>query len=357
MRYQITIIIAGLLVGCASLDDSFLGDVGPASCEELINCTERDGIAIMGGDGIEQSVLDTAIAAAGKFEDVFLTPAPPVMIVSGGRITPELNAQIIDAGFVTALPWVTETDQALLRRNSVLEQVRAQTENLPLEQRERLEAAALAQLEARTASADNDTGISPEVRDAALSHELGHLWFINSFPAPDSLPDAGRGYGGWAPDWLDEMAAVLLENEALTQRRRLAFSKLGGDDLFPFEEFFQMEHPSYATAEALREKYQNGVARGGAQAIILSGDEAQEFLAESETDAPVNFYLQTRGLADYFTETTQDPTVFSDLATHFSQGGNIETWLVTRSDLPNTVEALETAWHDWRVGFARRLNN
>jgi len=56
-----------------------------------------------------------------------------------------------------------------------------------------------------------------------FSHELGHVWFIAKY-WPDSNVDPGKlHYGGPAADWLDETAAILLENAKLTSERRKFF--------------------------------------------------------------------------------------------------------------------------------------
>lgn len=85
-------------------------------------------------------------------------------------------------------------------------------------------------------------------------------------------------YAGPAPDWLDEMAAVLLENDALTDGRveGLVTANAAADELqalWPLEEFFTMTHPAFEQARRVIEA-RRALQKGG-HAVALSCLEAQ----------------------------------------------------------------------------------
>jgi len=75
----------------------------------------------------------------------------------------------------------------------------------------------------------------------ALRHEIGHDLFIRHL-VPSSKRDQ---YGGDAPDWLDEMAAVAFEGAEVTAIRRREAARLArGATLIPMDRFLAMTIPN-----------------------------------------------------------------------------------------------------------------
>jgi hypothetical protein len=81
---------------------------------------------------------------------------------------------------------------------------------------------------------------APEIN--ILRHEIGHSLFIR-FLIPSSQ---AIQYGGDAPDWLDEMAAVSFEatkDRAIRRCELSLYARTSG--LLPFKRFLSMKHPEH----------------------------------------------------------------------------------------------------------------
>ena len=103
------------------------------------------------------------------------------------------------------LPWVSETDKADLIASSIRAQVLKQTPGMPAAQQEAIIARTLGQRAAQTP--DSAAGAP---REGILSHEIAHIWFMRFYDRAANTSGAQpRRYGSSAPDWLDELAAVV----------------------------------------------------------------------------------------------------------------------------------------------------
>lgn len=330
-----------LLLGCASGSPILAGCPNPSlPCANpkvsVIAMSDKDGTLQAAGN-----------AAASKFRDIFGKPVPPTIIVPGGTITPETAAKLKDNGFKTLLPWLSAADRARLRNASILKQIEDQTKNLPESLRTSARQQALAQLKSSADSKPKSEQL------AALSHELSHMWFIAAFKE-NGETTKGHAYGGWAPDWLDETAAVLLENFELKEKRRTHFFKLGANDQFPLTEFLTMEHPAAKTAKTLKNANSNETTQenknsnAGASLRVLTGEEAQAFIKASGGERTVNFYSQVLVFSDYLIERGGGIFIFSDLASSLADGMSFKEWLANNSSgLPNTISGLEEDWKFW----------
>ncbi|HEX8308619.1 MAG TPA: hypothetical protein VF645_09405 [Allosphingosinicella sp.] len=86
--------------------------------------------------------------------------------------------------------------------------------------------------------------LKPVPSSDTLRHEIGHDLFIR-YLVPSSREDQ---YGGDAPDWLDEMAAIAFEGAALTASRRRHAARYAREaTLVPLGQFLTMTHPEYAS--------------------------------------------------------------------------------------------------------------
>ncbi|MFK8053006.1 MAG: hypothetical protein AB8F65_08515 [Woeseiaceae bacterium] len=314
------------------------------SCDTLGPCVIENGIAVLGDDDAARVLLSIAQESAMQFQRYMGVPVPPVAIVPGGSISPTLNTKLADAGFQTTLPWISNADKQKLRASSIEKQVRAQTAGLPEAQRQAILAQALGQ-----ASSSNETsGAEMTAQErGAFAHELGHLWFKSAFSSINEQPrPAGHGYGGWAPDWLDEIVAILMENDELRSGRRNKFANARKETLYPLPDFLSMDHPALASATELAKSF--GKSNGtSSRAIVLTGDEAEAFLATSKTGDPTMFYTQAQGFIDYLSARTGDSTIFADIARHLGAGGDFKGWLAKHKDMPDSVDALTQDWERW----------
>lgn len=304
-------------------------------------------MAVLAEPEIAQPILLSAQKGREAFQRYFDVEAAPIAIVPGGEITSDLQRDLKFAGYDSSLPWVSAADKAKLMRSSIRRQVMKQTKSMSAEQQEAIMKMALA----KANSSPPSVGDMSATEKGALTHELGHMWFIAAFKPADGAAGGGHGYGGWAPDWLDETAAVLLENEILTQRRRKAFKEMNLEDFYPLDTFLTMEHPALKSAQALKEKFGNKDGEGDSRAIILTGEDAEEFLKTSGKSDPANFYTQARGFADFIIERTGDEQIFAKLAQHLSEGKSFESWLSQTDSLPPDLLGLKS---DWKTHLAAR---
>lgn len=180
-------------------------------------------------------------------------------------------------------------------------------------------------------------GASDEPMDAEgenkIPHELGHLWYAQIFWADAPRRDGDR-YGSAAPDWLDEIAAMMMESDTRTAiyRNRFTDSRdpARASDLppeIPLAELVTMPHPVSASLPP------PGQASGP---IRL-------------TSAPSLFYAQTRVFADYLIERSGDPRILATISEE-SRGSDFAGWLTrhgARHRLPSSLSAMDTDWQAW----------
>ncbi len=191
-----------------------------------------------------------------------------------------------------------------------------------------------------------------------LRHELGHIWFIRMFwgaKALRNLPgaaDQATHYGGPAHDWLDETAAVLMENDELTADRRREFAaafKASPERIRPLAEFFTMEHPGTKAIASNRQKNAPQAAPGASNVNIEVNFIADE-KGKAATTAQADFYSECRGFSDFLLQRTKDDRVFQQIAVAEASGGSVATWLSAngrRYGLPATVEELDKQFRTW----------
>ena len=142
-----------------------------------------------------------------------------------------------------------------------------------------------------------------------LRHEIGHDLFIR-YLVPSSRQDQ---YGGDAPDWLDEMAAVAFEDEKLTASRRRQAARFAKEDtLIPLSRYLSMSHP-----EAL----------AGAPATPTK--QVRMRLATS-AESP-QFYAMGRAFYDFLVDRTKNKAIIAELAAAFRSGQPLEQWILTRT--------------------------
>jgi hypothetical protein len=185
---------------------------------------------------------------------------------------------------------------------------------------------------------------SDEPRDVAdpdkIPHELGHLWYQQLFWAGAARP-AGDRYGGAAPDWLDEVAAILMESDTRAAIHRHRFSD--GRDADPerarnippeiaLAEFVTMPHPASASLP------EPGKAPIGPIRV---------------TSAPSLFYAQARVFADYLIQRSGDSRIFAAISQAMQGGQSFADWVAqsgTKHKLPPTLAAMDADWQGWLTG-------
>lgn len=330
--------------------------VAEICAREDIECAEVSAGTIVGKPGTTSSYIDGLESAATTFEHYFGQPAPQVAVLLGEVLDPTVREGVANE-FDAVLPWLSIADREALVARTVRAQIQRQRPDLEGDALDAVVKQSVDSTLNANSSPHGNTG-AEDVHQGVFAHELGHMFFIETYWPDDSLnvlePNIGdiSRYAGPAPDWLDEMAAVLMENTALTNGRVDGLESAAAGDVFealwPLESYFEMTHPAFEQARALIRARQNsaeGRARGGV--VILSRD---DLAAQSDGRSPVNFYVQSRGFADFMIETTGELQIFADIAHHIADGGSMKSWLSASGDrynLPTSPRALQDDFGQW----------
>lgn len=321
-----------------------------------IECLMSEAGVVVGTPGNTAAYSGGMDRAAAQFQAYFGEPAPKAAVILGEVLDQDIRTQLRGL-YPVVLPWFTIEDRKAMIAHSVRRQI--------AEQRPELTGAALDAVVEQSVEASlkaSSSGGDEGIHQGVFAHELGHLYFIRAFwpdnevDVVETNPEAVTQYAGPAPDWLDEMAAVLMENDALTQGRveSLVKASVADDDLrslWPLEEYFEMVHPVFEQARRVIEARQasaEGRARGGV--VMLTRDQLE--IREDERN-PALFYAQSRGFADYLIEKTDNQQIFADVARHMAAGGTMVSWLETRGQslgIPASISALETDFRSWLQG-------
>lgn len=139
---------------------------------------------------------------------------------------------------------------------------------------------------------------SRRLNKSSMQHEIGHEIFIKYLAPPSGKAE----YGGRAPDWLDEMAAIVFEDEAATEDRRLSAVLYGKSKrLVPVSRLFAMNHPEW-------------VDQGQPNAPVV--------VDTSRPDSQF-YYATVRVLLDYLLTRTGDKRIIVRLASGGGDAGKI----------------------------------
>lgn len=169
-----------------------------------------------------------------------------------------------------------------------------------------------------------------------VAHELGHGWYTAAFWADVPAPAGTMRYGSAAPDWLDEAAAMLMEDEDGARDYRQRF----GDGRDPahagstlpelsLAELTTMTHPAMAA---------------------LVGRPAGAGPMVRVTSAPTLFYAQSRVFADYLIERSGDRRILAAVSQGLKARGGFDAWLAgdgARHRLAGSLAAMQQDWNAW----------
>jgi len=290
------------------------------------------------------SLLSVIDEAAVRFDRHFGSPRSTIAVVPGGSLSAAQIAWLGERG-QRGFPWLSGEQ----RRALIAPRIRARIQ----EQRPEITGDALDMVVERAMASvlGQDSG----TERGALAHELGHLWFHATFEGSAETTSEGGTlrYGSSAPDWIDEMAAVLAENDELTASRRAGLADLaagsGDAGLYPLAEYLTMPHPVMTAPNREQIVGQPGSDGGSRVQIVGRGD--GDAMAGRRT--MLRFYTQSRGFADYLIEETGDPRVFLSIARALSGGERFDQWLAREGaarHLPTSVDALARDWEAWTRG-------
>lgn len=313
-------------------------------------CAETPhGVALAMNQANADAMASHASAGETRFQAFFSRAIVPYAVTSSPPAP--AHAALEAAGFEHVLAWPDPEafDQARRQGIEVAARQFAATQGLGAVQADQMVARALANAGAEGGKAALDAGMLP--------HELGHLWFTNAFwPAAGQGEDGVSHYGGPGPDWLDELAAVLLEDAPTTNRRRDQMNALLKGEVVPaigpvaaretlldLKGFLSRAHPALARVQM---NPPNLPAGAGITLVYTPAGSGPSAVVQERL-----FYIQARGFADFLIEKTGRATVFADIAQALADGRTFEGWLSTDGaalGLPGTVDGLDRLWREGR---------
>ena len=301
-------------------------------------CVETPNGAALSLD-IQQAKELASFAAQGedRFTRYFGRPAPPYVVLQGDTSS-DARTSLRNAGFKIVRPWLPATEYTNSLEDSVRRQVDAKASSLGWSAAQTAAAQLSAQEQIRRA-----TGKTGSKRDpAALPHELGHGWYVETYWPEFKMGETAH-YGGPGPDWLDEGAAILMEDDKSKEQRRELFrtTRASGKDMDALEVFLNRTHPMQSNGM----KPTGGVA--GQMSIKVVKDDDPAFRAYTNVAV---FYAECLVFTDFLADISGDAQIMGKVGEAFSHNVSFETWLSTQgagNHLPRSVQALDSAWHQW----------
>jgi len=323
-----------------------------------IECLMSDAGVVVGRPGSTALYAEGIDRAAESFQRYFGQIAPQAAVVLGEVADADIRASLLKA-YPVVLPWLTIKDREAMVARSVRAQITRQYPDMDAATlNATVERSVQASLNANGGAGHSGGGASEDVHQGVFAHELGHLFFVRTFWPDENMnimesrPANVSRYAGPGPDWLDEMSAVLMENEALTQGRITGLNTVSENQdfskMWPLDDYFTIVHPAFEQARAMiaaRQRTAEGRAQGNV--VILSREDLN---ARDDGRSPAMFYSQSRGFADYMIETTGNEQIFAEIAKHIAAGGDMISWLEKvgkNYGLEPTIEGLETEFHSW----------
>ncbi|MDZ7790847.1 MAG: hypothetical protein U5L08_10225 [Xanthomonadales bacterium] len=293
------------------------------------------GWVVAPDDCAARQVAEEMEAASRAFERHFgvVAPAGAVIDVAHARH----GAALKEAGAAWVLPWrFSETAAPTdARGEAIRNQIRAQLASDGREpDPERVEVL-VQQTLARLG--EPQAPKAPSLEPKAIRHEIAHLLFMHSiWPSTEE----NRQYGGDAPDWLDEAAAVVAEGQRMTAVRREAFRALARNGrAIPMTRYLRMTHPVFGGAA-----FQERIAQAERQAESSGAAVASFSVPESDLGEASAFYAQTRGLIDYLIDRSGDERILATITNALKGGQSLEQWLAEHGSehgLPASIKGVE----------------
>jgi hypothetical protein len=336
--------LPGIAVGYAGPNDMCVERV---SAQFPICRSTAQGIVL----GADRDEVDRIFEAVRDGEERYRTHLGSVtkyaVLINGDRAAQDT---VRAAGFPVIMPWLSQAERLQRVTASVRRAAESQlgAQNLSeAEKEQRIQEMSAHVLRQQAERADRS--------HFAVAHELGHQWFLNSYWGGRSGNVEGQAlhYAGPAPDWLDEVAAILMEDDQLTAPRRKQFRELyngrAAGRVESLSDYLSMTHPMLGAVTTMIAAGELGAKAGGSGVITLTPAELQNRLGVAP-EAGVNFYAQGRVFGDFLIAQSGDRKILGHIAKAISAGQSFEQWLSSegrRHLLGATVLELDETWKAW----------
>lgn len=350
MRCSFSLLLLPVVLGAAAPVPSLCAN---ATAIVPLTCVESSrGVALAGDKARADQLLALAEAGADRFAKYFGTAPARYAVVEDPEapLAGDKVGALRTAGFNAVLPWLSAKVYRAQATPAIRASVAAQ---MPGASDAAINAATEQVLEKQIGTAGR-----ARVESAAVPHELGHDWYRHAY-WPNAPQSKGQHYGGPGPDWLDEMAAVLMEAPPMYDERIDQFAKryaawrsdpgaANENDrwMIDLPHYLAETHPALAQVQALLgSEPKNGSGGQGTTAKVITGDAGKK-IGESS----LRFYLQSAVAAQYFADRTGDPQVFARIGAAFGRGETMAQWLANKEPkgkLPRKIEALQADWLAW----------
>jgi hypothetical protein len=306
------------------------------------------GVAVAGTPEDAERLAGYARAGEARFEATFGRGVPSYAVFASPPVPDRAAAKA--AGFDHVLAWPSGTAFERATREGIERGARAfaASQNMTTGQTDQVVTRALAN--------QPDSRVRAAMEASIVSHELGHLWFTSTFwpDAQGSAEGVRPHYGGPGPDWLDEAAAIQMEDEATATLRRGQFRSLmrgetvasigavdGRAILINATGLLSREHPGLESLVGNATRA-SAMANGG---IVVSYSPA---VGGPQPDAQVSiFYLHTQVFTEYLVEKSGTTDILSRITLAIARGQTFEAWLANDGaalGLAGTVAGLQSDW-------------
>lgn len=347
-------------------------------CERAVSIAPEAGTCAETGRGIAfaanperaSALLAYLNMAEKSFARYFERDVPTYAIVESDEpgSTSAILAKLQRNGFPATLPWISRGGLRTASEANIRQAIESSGKANGLSAAQ-VEAIISTALETQRANLDDESLDRTEA--LTLPHELGHIWYIKAYwPERDT---GAKHYGGPAWDWMDETAAILMEDDSDPGNRRRTFrmvysgvnsdplAGVSASELLDLNKFVLREHPGLDQAVATAGQGAEGMPKGPVIQLSIRGSGNALPGALKNAQALMIYYAQARLLADFLLERSNHPGIFDSITDGMRMGLSFDGWLGAKGgsfNLPRTLPEAQAEWQAWllsRFGPPRQV--
>lgn len=308
-------------------------------------CSAVPAGVVIGHKGEVEGLSPLLTEARARYVDRLGGDPKRIAFIVGMQLPPEVHFAVTQRGAL-AFNWPSMRGQKEAFVRAMRKEVESNFAHAPRADRERL----LRRMVDNFDETVSEDGAPSALEGGTIQHELAHQWFIQYFDEGARADPLGsvstKRYGSKAPDWLDEAAAILVENAFLDDNRRKALAKImrsPAPELLPtLAEFTALPHPARPDSKDAYEPSESNIS-----ITVNINTRTQQANVQRDTSW---FYTMTRALIDFLIEKTGDDMVIRAISDEVRRGGDLFSWLEKspyRSALGGDRNGAEKLWAEW----------